>query len=143
MHIEWWYWIALGILILLAEIMTPGGFYLVFIGLAGLVTGVCAPFVKVLWIQITIFAVLSVFFIAVFRKPLVKKLRKATPQADVPEFIGETAYAVDSIPAGGEGNVEVRGTIWKARNAGDKDLAPKALCTVTAREGLAFIVKPK
>jgi inner membrane protein len=143
MHIEWWYWISIGILILLAEALTPGGFYLVFIGLAGLVTGACTPFIHTLWIEITLFAVLSTIFIAVFRKPLVKRLKKATPQADVPEFIGETATAVEPIPAGGEGNVELRGSIWKARNAGEKDLVQKAMCTVFAREGLLFIVKPK
>jgi inner membrane protein len=143
MHVEWWYWISLGILILLAEATTPGGFYLAFIGLACLVTGACTPFIQTLWIEVALFAVLSTLFIAVLRKPLVRRLRKATPQADVPEFIGETAIAAETIPAGGEGNVELRGSIWKARNAGDKDLLQKALCTILVREGLLFVVKPK
>jgi membrane protein implicated in regulation of membrane protease activity len=140
---EWWYWVSAGILILLAEAVTPGGFYLVFIGLAAIVTGVFSILFDVLWIQIITFALLSTVFIAVFRKPMVNRLKKATPQADIPEFIGETASAAELIPAGGEGNVELRGSIWKARNTGDKNLNEKDSCVILSREGLLFVVKPK
>ena len=30
----WWYWLLLGLLLLGAEMMTPGGFYILFFGLA-------------------------------------------------------------------------------------------------------------
>ena len=41
---EWWTWILLGLLLLLAEIVTPGGFYIIFFGVGAVVVGVLAGF---------------------------------------------------------------------------------------------------
>jgi membrane protein implicated in regulation of membrane protease activity len=143
MTVAWWTWIALGIIILLAEAVTPGGFYLLFFGIAGIITGACAPFIKTLWIEIAMFAALSAVLIAFVRKPLVKRLRKDTPKADAPEFIGETARALESILPGQEGSVELRGSVWKALNSGEHELPRDAACIINARDGLKFIVKQK
>ena len=37
----WWYWMLLGIVLLGAEMVTPGGFYILFFGLAALIVGSC------------------------------------------------------------------------------------------------------
>jgi membrane protein implicated in regulation of membrane protease activity len=140
---EWWFWVTLGILVLLAEALTPGGFYLLFIGIAGVAVGALSPFIATLWIQIVLFAAFASFFIAAFRRPLVSRLRKSTPQADAPEFIGETARTTEPIVAEATGNVELRGSNWKARNAGPADLPANAPCIIVSREGLRLVVKPK
>jgi inner membrane protein len=143
MHMVWWAWVSLGLVLLLSEVLTPGGFYLLFIGAAAVVVGAFEPLIHTLWIEIVLFAVLSVALIAGLRKPMVKRLRKVTPQADTPEFIGETARTGGTIAAGKEGSIEMRGTTWKARNAGDTDLPDKAACVIVAREGLLLVVKPQ
>ncbi|MBN1127465.1 MAG: NfeD family protein [Chitinispirillaceae bacterium] len=143
MHIEWWYWIIAGVFMLLSEALTPGGFYLLFIGIAAVITGAVNPLIHTAWVEIVLFAALSTLSIALMRKPLVERVRKATPQSDVPEFIGETARAVSGIPAGREGKVEVRGSVWQARNGGVTDIAQNSLCVIAAREGLSFVVKLK
>ncbi|MBN1980799.1 MAG: NfeD family protein [Chitinivibrionales bacterium] len=141
MHIVWWYWIVFALFMLLAEALTPGGFYLLFIGIAALMTAGIAAVVKTAWIELMVFALLSVLFIAVFRKPLVKKVQKTTPQADIVEFVGETGQTLEIIKAGQEGKIELRGAVWLAFNADTVDLALKARCTIVKREGLRFIVK--
>lgn len=143
MHIVWWYWICLGLLLLLAEVIGAGGFYLLFIGIAALIVGAISVGGLAAWIQIALFAVLSAVFIGVLRKPLVERVRKTTRNADTPEFIGETARAVGPIPAGGEGKIELRGSIWNARNAGTSDLPENAACTIAARDGLSMVVNLK
>jgi membrane protein implicated in regulation of membrane protease activity len=143
MHLEWWHWVSVGIIILLLEALTPGGFYLFFIGIAAILTGILTLFIPILWLQITIFAVLSIILIATLRKPMVNKIKKTTQKADFSEFIGETAYATDNILPAQEGYVEFRGTIWKAKNAGEKELPKNASCKITDREGLVLIVKPQ
>jgi inner membrane protein len=143
MHIVWWYWICLGLFLLLAEIMTAGGFYLLFVGIAGLIVGAVSVWVHPAWIQIALFAVLSAVFIATLRKPLVDRVRKTTRQADTPEFIGESARAVEPIAAGKDGKIELRGTIWLARNSGAADLPENAACTIVAREGIKMVVTLK
>jgi inner membrane protein len=141
MHIVWWFWICAGLFFLLAEATGAGGFYLLFVGIAALIVGGLAAFgVHMTWIQIALFAVLSAVFIATLRKPLVERVRKTTLQADKPEFIGETARAVESIAAGKEGRIELRGSIWHARNNGTVDLPENAACTIVAREGIGMVV---
>jgi len=124
--------------------MTPGGFYLSLSGSPGFVPGPALLLsTRSRAIEITLFApYCQLSSSRVFRKPLVKRLKKATPQADVPEFIGETATAVEMIPAGARGNVELRrGQQSGKPGTREKDLAQKAMCTVLAREGLLFIVE--
>jgi|WetSurMetagenome_2_1015567.scaffolds.fasta_scaffold1251943_1 inner membrane protein len=140
MHIVWWFWICVGLFLLLAEALTPGGFYLFFVGIAAIIVGTLAIVVQATWIQIALFAVLSAVFIAAFRKMLVERVRKTTRQADTPEFIGETARAVETIAAGKEGKIELRGTIWVARNSGSVDLPENAACTIATREGIHMTV---
>jgi membrane protein implicated in regulation of membrane protease activity len=143
MHIVWWLWICVGLFLLLAEALTPGGFYLLFIGIAAIIVGALALAVQASWIQIALFGVLSAVFIVTFRKTLVERVRKTTRQADTPEFIGETARAVEAIAAGKEGKIELRGTIWHARNSGTVDMPENAACTIVTREGIRLTVTAK
>jgi len=143
MHLAWWVWISFGIIVLLTEAVTPGGFYLLFIGFAAVLTGIASVYIGELWVEGLLFALLSVALITFLRKPLVERLRKDTPAADVPEFIGETAKAIETIAAGGEGTIELRGSTWKALNESDRDCVKDASCTVTARKGLTMVITPK
>jgi membrane protein implicated in regulation of membrane protease activity len=143
MHVEWWYWIILGIFMLLSEALTPGGFYMIFIGIAALVTGALTPAIHTSWIEISLFAALSTILIAVFRKPLVERLKKSTPKSDVPEFVGETAKAINLIPAGKEGKIELRGSVWQAKNNSQTDIPENSACVIMSRDGLLLIVNPK
>jgi membrane protein implicated in regulation of membrane protease activity len=142
MHVVWWYWICLGLFLLLAEMMS-GGFYLFFIGIAALATGAFALGVHTAWVQLALFALLATVLIVTLRKPLVDRVRKTTRQADVPEFIGETGRAVEPIAVGKDGKIELRGSIWAARNGGTADMPQNSPCTITAREGLKMVVTLK
>ena len=39
----WWYWMLLGLVLLGVEMATPGGFYILFFGLAALIVGSVTP----------------------------------------------------------------------------------------------------
>ena len=143
MQLTWWLWVVVGIVTLLAEILTPGGFYLMFIGLAAITVGVASPVISSSWIEITLFAVLSVLYIGLFRKPLVRKVKISTPSSDVPEFVGEAATALATIAPNAEGQVELRGSTWKAINISTTPIPANTICTVQARNGLTFSIIPK
>ncbi len=143
MQVAWWVWLVFGIITLSAETLTPGGFYLMFVGAAAIVTGALAPVIHTAWIEMLLFAFLSIFSIAVFRRPLARKVARSTPKADVQEFVGETGRALETIAPGATGKVELRGSTWQARNDGTAPLETNAACIVAARDGLKFIVKPK
>jgi len=141
MDIAWWAWIVLGFLFLGLELLTPGGFYLVFIGIAGLVTGVLAPWIPTFWMELVLFAVLALVMVTWFRKPLVQRLQKSTPQADKVEFMGESVTAIQDIAPGCEGKVEMRGVSWSAKNNGPTPLVTGDHGIVTARDGLKLIIR--
>jgi len=143
MVIDWWVWVGVGLVMFLAEILTPGGFYLFFVGLAALIVGAMASVVHSAWIQILLFVILMAVLIVFLRKPLLEKVQKTTLQSEKPEFVGETAVALDLIAVGKEGRVELRGTIWQARNGGQSDVMAHSSCIVTAREGLLFVIRSK
>ncbi len=139
----WWMWVMFGLLLLAAELLTPGGFYVLFFG----VSGVCVGLVTLLfpsfpavgqWLLFTVFAVLSLL---VFRRPLLEWFRRISPSKEVDSLVGETAEATEDIPAGAVGKAELRGASWKAQNVGDKPVARSQRCRVVRIEGLMLFIE--
>ena len=139
---EWWMWILLGLLLLLAELVTPGGFYFIFFGIGAVVVGVLAGLGAggPAWFQFLLFSILSLVSLWLFRERLLK-LTAATPERNVDSLIGETAVASAQIPVNGIGKVELRGTAWSARNIGNKPLEPGERAKVEQVEGLMLFVR--
>ncbi|MBM3802883.1 MAG: NfeD family protein [Acidimicrobiia bacterium] len=139
----WWIWILLGFALLLAELLTPGGLYLLFCGaaavLVGLFTGLSLTGPP--WMQWLLFSVLSVVALGVFRRPLLKRLRPPGPGQVVDALVGETAVALDEMAAGSVGKVELRGSAWSAHNAGQSALAAGQRCKVERVDGLTLWVR--
>ena len=77
----WWGWILVGFLLLGGEMLTPGGFYLLFFGLAGIVVGLLGlgGIVLPAWGQWLLFSALSIGATLFFRKPLLERLQKRMP----------------------------------------------------------------
>jgi membrane protein implicated in regulation of membrane protease activity len=143
----WWAWIVFGVVLMLAELSTPGGFYLFFLGVSGLLVG----FLDLLgiagppWVQWMLFSVFSVVSIAFLRKPLVVKfsatnLGPDSPSVDTDSLIGEIAIAAEPISAGAIGRVELRGAAWKAQNRGSQSISQGQRCVVEGLEGLQLLI---
>ena len=137
----WWYWMLVGLILLGAEMITPGGFYILFFGLAALVVGGLAGLglVQAEWLQWLLFSGLAVLSLLVFRGPLlawIKAQEVETPAVD--SMGGETAIPVEDLVPGGIGKAELRGTIWTAHNAGPALLKKNQRCKVERVEGLTL-----
>ena len=146
----WWMWIVLGFILALAEVATPGGFYLIFFGASALVVGFLDSVTMAgpPWMQWLLFSVLSVVAIVLVRKPLVDKFSARGAGADgatvdTDKIVGEVAVAAESIASGAFGRVEMRGTAWKACNRGGQALATGQRCVVERVEGLTLEVRPQ
>jgi membrane protein implicated in regulation of membrane protease activity len=87
------------------------------------------------------FSIISVLALLLFRRPLLKRFHPDAIPDLVDTMIGETAFAIDDIPASGFGKVEFRGTAWNARNGGDQSLARGQRCTVERVDGLSLWVR--
>ena len=141
---EWWIWILFGLLLLLTELVTPGGFYFIFFGIGAVIVGVLAGFGAAgpLWVQFILLSVLSLVTLWLFRGKLLQ-LTEGAPEQNVDSLIGETAVASDQIAANGIGKAEMRGTAWNARNIGDKPLKRGERARVERVEGLTLFVRPE
>lgn len=140
----WWYWLLLGLVLLAAELATPGGFYILFFGLAALIVGALAgmEWLNTAWLQWLLFSILSILSLFLFRNSLLLWMNAHDPVENVDSMIGETAVLTEDVPPGNPGKVELRGTIWSARNAGQTVLAKGHRARVEKIEGLTLWIKP-
>ena len=143
----WWLWAVLGLLLAAAEIITPGGFFFIFFGLAGLVVAllVFVGLAGALWLQILLFSIFSVASLLFFRNPLLRWMarRIPTPVGEVDTLVGELAVASSAMPPGGAGQAQLRGTVWNARNGSQAAIAAGSRCRVARVEGLVIWIQPE
>ena len=141
---EWWLWLAGGLALVLAELATPAGFFIIFFGAGALTVGALKTFnlVDSLAFELLLFSVLSVVYLVLFRGMLQARLQ-APPQPKVDSLVGVLAIVQESLSPGVVGRVEVRGSMWSARNTSNVTLAPGQRARVAAIDGLTLAVVPE
>ncbi|MGH9255147.1 MAG: NfeD family protein [Vicinamibacterales bacterium] len=141
----WWYWILLGLVLTAIELATPGGFFFIFFAVSAVLLGLLelAGLAGTDWVQWVLFSVLSVACVALFRKPLLERLRRAERSGPVDSLIGEVAVAAAPIPAGQYGRAELRGSTWSVRNVDDGAVRAGERCRVVAVRGLELDIRPE
>jgi membrane protein implicated in regulation of membrane protease activity len=145
MDILWWHWLVLGLVLVVGELATPGGFYLLFFGLGAIIVGLLAGIglAGPLTVQVLGFTVLSVALLALFRARLLRWMQ-GNPQAPaIDSLVGEIATTIEPLEPHAVGKVELRGTSWSARNASDSAIAAGRRCKVSRVEGLMLYVRPE
>jgi len=145
MSLLWWHWIVIGLLLVIAEMASAGGFYVIFFGVAALLVGILAAFgiAGPAWVQVLLFSILSVGSLAIFRSRLLTWMQLDPQRPAVDPLIGEIGMAQEDIVAGGVGRLELRGTAWSARNATSSALPRGTRCRVVRVEGLMLHVEPE
>jgi membrane protein implicated in regulation of membrane protease activity len=141
---DWWLWIALGLALTVAELATPSGFFIIFFGLAGLTVGVLTALNLAggIWVQWLLFSVLSIVYVLVFRGRLQVKMQ--VPEGrDVDSLVGGLAIVQERLQPGVVGKVEVRGSMWSARNTSSVTLDAGQRARVAAVDGLTLTVVPE
>lgn len=141
---EWWLWLAGGMALVVAELVTPSGFFIIFFGLGALTVGVLAAvdLVSALWLQGLLFTVLSAGYLLIFRGRLQDRFQAPPPLA-MDSLVGILAVVQEPLAPGAVGRVEVRGAAWSARNTGTTTLEPGQRCKVITVDGLLLTVAPE
>ncbi|MEX2270964.1 MAG: NfeD family protein [Vicinamibacterales bacterium] len=145
MTVLWWHWLAVGLILVLLEMAAPGGFFVIFFGLAAIAVGllVFAGISGPLWMQLLLFSVLSTVFLLLFRNPLMRRMRLDRGTDEIDNLTGEPAKAIEDFGPGEQGRVELRGSIWTARNGGAAPIARGARVRVVAVDRLTVVVIPE
>lgn len=137
----WWYWMVLGLVLLGAEMTTPGGFYIIFFGLSALLVGTLAglEIVNMDWVQWLLFSVIATASLLLFRGPLLARMSDGRQaHAEVDSLVGEVAIPLEALPAGAIGRAELRGTTWAAKNVGSTGFHKGQRGKVTKVDGLTL-----
>ena len=145
MDLVWWHWLVVGLLLVLVELATPGGFFMIFFGIAALIVGLMAGagFGGPVWMQLLMFSVISVASLMLFRTRLLKWMQVDPQAPEVDSLIGEIGQLEGAIGPGQMGRIEVRGAAWSARNATALELPRGMRCRVVRVKGLTLEVEPE
>ncbi len=127
-------WLLLGIALCIAEMVIPGVF-MMFLGLAALLTGVIAYALPIgIPLQLVLFAGLAIASIYIGRRWTdSRQIASDDPLLNdrLARLVGERVTVVEPI-AHGEGRVRVGDSVWPARGA---DAAPGSVLVVTGATG--------
>jgi hypothetical protein len=139
----WWGWIVLGVVLLGAEVAISTEFYIVFFGVSAVLVGVVllAGADLPVWVQWLFFAVVAVVCLVFYRQRLRDRFSRPDRPLDE-QVVGLTAVARGIIAPGSTGSAELRGTVWQARNIGDRDLADGERCRVAEVDGITLRLRP-
>lgn len=115
-------WFVLGAALMVAELFTPA-FIIVFFGVGAWAAALVAAVWPGLEQELAAFLIVSVLALFLLRRRLVRTFqgRRTEARQGLPEFayIGRQAEVTRSIPAGGEGEIALGGSYWRATSSGN------------------------
>src|SRR5688572_407280 len=91
MDILWWHWLVFGLLLVVGEMASAGGFYIIFFGLSALVVGILGA-VGVplpLAVQLSLFAALAILSLVFFRTRLLRWMQVDPQAPPIDTLVGE------------------------------------------------------
>ena len=138
------FWFAIGLILLLAELVLPG-FFIFFFGLGAWVTAlICLIGEPSVNVQIIIFAITSVLSLVALRRIIQKKFldTKGNESEKIEdEFTGNEGFALTDFGSKVDGKVEFKGTTWKAES--NSEIKEGQAVIILNKENFKLTVKPK
>ena len=95
--LTWWMWLLGGIVLLMLEMVSPGGCYMFFFGAGAVAVGLVSAlgFGGPLWFQLLLFALLSIGALLFFRGKLLAWFETETPVVDT--LVGEVIVLLGDV----------------------------------------------
>jgi membrane protein implicated in regulation of membrane protease activity len=138
----WWGWMIIGLFLLGSELLgVDVAFYLVFIGIAAILTGAIAAagIVQEPWLQWLLFSVLAIISMVWFRKRVYQKLHRTSSEYQ-DGLTGETIRLEEPLDPGQTSRQSFRGTDWTITNRGSNRIEAQSEVQIDSTEGLTLIV---
>jgi membrane protein implicated in regulation of membrane protease activity len=136
---EWWLWCSLGAILVSIEMVVPGTLAFLFLGIGAFIVGfvVLAGIPIEPWFQFMLFGMMSIAALVL----LVRRLKHVTAKsAGINEITGEIGVAQALIAPNTNGQVELRGAVWNAKNVGAMPIVAGQRCKVESVVGLVLMV---
>ncbi len=139
--LQYWHWLTLGIVLLVAEVAVGGASFLMWIGFAALFTGLVSfilPGLLIWQLQLLLFGVSAVASVLLWRRYV-----KDEPVAGGvllnhrgAEYIGRVVHLEEAI-VNGQGRIRIDDTLWSVRG---RDAPAGAAVRILAQDGNTFDV---
>ncbi|MBI3298207.1 MAG: NfeD family protein [Elusimicrobia bacterium] len=140
---DWWIWLVVGLGLLGAEVVLPGGFFLMFFGFGAIVVGLLAfpGLAGPLWAQLGLFALISAGSLMLLRRRMIESMKPAAGTDEkLADLVGAAVVVSADAPPHGRGTADYRGAPWSIFNAGDAPLAKGQRAKVLGVDGLTLRV---
>ncbi|MGN1145359.1 MAG: NfeD family protein [Acetatifactor sp.] len=134
-------WLIIVAVMVVIEIITLG-LTTIWFGIGAVGAAVAAWMGYGIWVQLVVFAVLSVVAMALCRPFAIRYLNRDKEKTNVENVVGKTVVVskkIDNEMASGE--VKLNGIEWTARSEDGRVIPENERVTVTAVEGVKLIVK--
>ena len=136
-------WFVLMVVFLVAEAACPIHLISIWFAAGSLVATIVSLLGGPVWLQVTLFLVVSVTMLALLL-PFVRKFVKPNlTKTNVDAIVGSTGYVtapIDNIAA--QGQVKLGAMEWSARSTGGEPIPEKTLVKVDRIEGVKVFVTP-
>lgn len=135
-----WIWLGLTVILIVIECLTSGLTTIWFA--AGSFLMIFAAIIKCpLWLQIVLFAVISMLLLIFARPILKKKLSSKKIRMNSDAIIGEKAVVTQAVSEMQKGAIKINGLEWTAATEENQTFNAGDICTVKEIKGAtAFIV---
>ncbi|MCA1836810.1 MAG: NfeD family protein [Actinobacteria bacterium] len=132
-------WLVAGFALIVAEVLT-GGFVLIMLGVGALATAGVAALDESIWLEVAVFAGISVALTTLARPVLKRRLHTTHVLTNVDALLGDRAIVVSTVDAHG-GKIKLRGELWSARAYDETEvLEPGRRVTVMTIAGATAVV---
>lgn len=135
----WMVWIAVGVICMIIEIITPGFLFMSF-GVGAILTGLVALVIPILWVQILIFGIIT-FILFINLRKLSSRLIKTVEKTNFEAMEGKVGFVTNKIPIDGTGHVKVGGEEWAARELDNGSIKKDEKIEVVQVSGNKLVVK--
>lgn len=135
----WMMWMVAGVVLFILELVSMT-FFLLWIGVAAIITGVVAIGVPTLWVQWLVFAIASVVLLIATR-PLARSVHGSVTQpSNVDAMMGSRALVIEAIdPLKNSGRVRVGSEEWRAR--AEERIGEEVWTEIIGLEGTTLVVR--
>jgi len=139
----WQIWLIVAIVLLILELVSAG-FYVICFSIGAFAAALVSAFVSNVYVQLTVFAAVSLLFVFLVRPIVVRHLDlkgKDERKSNADDLIGKTGTVSQSIPANGYGRVAIDGDDWKCQAADGNPIEQGSRVKVTHRESIILTVE--
>lgn len=136
----WQLWLIVSFICLILE-LTNGDFFIFCFAVGGIGGLAASLFTDTLWIQVVVFAIVSLLSIFFVRPVILKYFHKPGRKSNADALIGRTGKVEEAIPGNGFGYVRIDGDSWKAKTSDGTPISVGTYVKVIKMESIIVTVE--